>query len=65
MWQVSVDSIEKCLEDAPLKKGTDSAQIHQRLFTTLETMRDFYSCGGDGLEDKELESENYMVKVLA
>ena len=61
MWQVSVDSVEKCLEETPLKKGTDSAKLHQRLFTTLKTMRDFYHCGGDGLQDKELDSELYKV----
>ena len=61
MWQVSVDSVEKCLDEAPLKKGSNSAQLHQRLFTTLKTMRDFYRCGGDGLDDKVLDSNNYKV----
>jgi hypothetical protein len=61
MWQVSVDSVEKCLDEAPLKKGSNSAQLHQRLFTTLKTMRDFYYCGGDGLDDKALDSDDYKV----
>ena len=61
MWAVSVDSVEKCLEEAPLKKGTDSAKLHQRLFTTLQMMREFYHCGGDGLQDKELDSDLFMV----
>ena len=61
MWQVSVDSVEKCLDEAPLKKGSNSAQLHQRLFTTLKTMRDFYYCEGDGLDDKVLDSDNYKV----
>ena len=61
MWQVSVDSVEKCLDEAPLKKGTNSAQLHQRLLTTLQTMRDFYHCGGDGLQDEDLDTENYKV----
>ena len=61
MWRVSVDSVEKCLEEAPLKKGTDSAKLHQRLFTTLKTLRDFYHCGGDGLQDRELDSDTFMV----
>ena len=61
MWQVSVDSVDKCLEEAPLKKGSNSAQLHQRLFTTLKTMRDFYYCGGDGLPDKNLDSDCYKV----
>ena len=61
MWQVSVDAVEKCLDEAPLKKGTDSAQLHQRLFTTLKTMRSFYHCGGDGLDDKVLDSDGYKV----
>ena len=61
MWAVSVDSVETCLEEAPLKKGTDSAKLHQRLFTTLKTMREFYHCGGDGLKDKELDSDLFMV----
>ena len=61
MWQVSVDSVDKCLEEAPLKKGSNSAQLHQRLFKTLQTMRDFYHCGGDGLDDKDLDTECYKV----
>ena len=56
-----MDSVEKFLGEAPLKKGTDSAQLHQRLFTTLKTMRDFYHCGGDGLDDKVLDSDDYKV----
>lgn len=63
MWQVSVDAVDKCLEEAPLKKGTDSAQLHQRLFTTLKTLRSFYHCEGDGLDDKELDSEIYKVTI--
>ena len=61
MWQVSVESVEKSLEEAPSKKGTDSAQLHQRLRANLETMRDFYHCGGEGLQEKELDSEHYKV----
>ena len=63
MWQVSVESVEKCLEEAPLNKGTDSAQLHRRLVTTLETMKDFYHCGGNGLQEKELCSDCYKVII--
>ena len=61
MWRVSVHSVDKCLGEAPLKKGTNSAQLHQRLFVTLKTMREFYHCGGDGLDDKELDTEEFKV----
>ena len=61
VWRVSVDSVDKCLGEAPLKKGTDSAQLHQRLLTTLKTMREFYHCGGDGLDDRDLDTEEYKV----
>ena len=63
MWQVSVDSVDKCLDEAPLKKGTNSAQLHKRLFTTLKTVRNFYHCGGDGLCDEDLDSDLYKVWV--
>ena len=56
-----MDSVEKCLGEIPVKKGTDSAQLHQRLFTTLQIMREFYHCGGDGLNDKDLDTEEYKV----
>ena len=59
-----MDSVDKCVGEAPLKKGTNSAQLHQRLFTTLKTMRDFYHCGGDGLDDKDLDSEKYKVSII-
>ena len=61
VWRVSVDSVEKCLGEIPLKKGTDSAQLHQRLLTTLQIMREFYHCGGDGLDDKDLDTGEYKV----
>lgn len=56
-----MDSVEKCLGEIPLKKGTDSAQLHQRLLTTLQIMREFYHCGGDGLDDKDLDTGEYKV----
>ena len=58
---MSVESVDKCLDDVPLKKGTDSGQLHQRLFAILKTMREFYHCGGDGLDDKELDTEEFKV----
>ena len=61
VWRVSVESVDKCLKKPLLKKGSDSAQLHQRLFMTLKTMKDFYHCGGGGLDDKDLDCEEYKV----
>ena len=65
VWRVSVESVDLCLGKAPSKKGTDSAQVHQRLFTILKTMRDFYHCGGNGLDDKDLDSKEFMVPGIS
>ena len=56
--------MDKCLVKHSAKKGANVTQLHQRLFTTLETMRDFFYCEGDGLSDEELDSEKYKVTAV-
>ena len=65
VWRVSLDSMDKCLVKSSAKKGTSATLLHQRLFTALQTMRDFFHCEGDGLDDKELDSEKYKVHLTA
>ena len=61
VWRVSLDTMDKCVLKSSAKKGTNITHLHQRLFTALQTMRDFFYCEGEGLSDKELDSEKYNV----
>lgn len=66
MGDACMESIDKSLEEMALvsKKGVPkSAELHQRLFKTLEIMKDFYHCGGNGLDDESLNSETYKVSI--
>ena len=66
MGDACMDSLDKSFEEMSLvsKKGPKPAQLHQRLFATLELMRDFYHCGGNGLDDESLDSDEYKVTAL-
>ena len=66
MGDACMESMDKSLEEMAIvsKKGAPkSAELHQRLFRTLEIMREFYHCGGNGLDDEHLNTEMYKVSV--
>ena len=67
-WMGSMDWCYEKISDGlslnPLRVIRSSVQVHQRLFATLKTMREFYHCGGDGLDDEALDSERYKVSVI-
>ena len=70
MGEAWKDSMDRCYEKIsdelslnPMRVIRSSVQLHQRLFATLKTMREFYYCGGDGLDDETLDSERYKVST--
>lgn len=63
LWQVSVDSVDKCLGQISLKKGTDSAKLHHKLFVTLKVMREFFHCDGEGVTNEQLDTKKFRVSV--
>ena len=70
MGEAWKDSMDRCYEKIsdglslnPMRVIRSSVQVHQRLFATLKTMREFYYCGGDGLDDETLDSERYKVST--
>ena len=70
MGEAWKDSMDRCYEKIsdglslnPMRVIRSSVQLHQRLFATLKTMREFYNCGGDGLDDETLDSERYKVSM--
>lgn len=66
MGDACMETMDKSLEEMAIvsKKGAPkSSELHQRLFRTLEIMREFYYCGGNGLDDESLDSEMYKVSI--
>ena len=66
MGDACMETMDKSLEEMSIvsKKGAPkSSELHQRLFRTLEIMREFYHCGGKGLNDESLDSEMYKVSI--
>lgn len=65
-WKDSMDECYDKISDGlslnPMQVIRSSVELHQRLFATLKTMREFYYCGGDGLDDETLDSERYKVR---
>ena len=70
MGEAWKDSMDQCYEEISdglslnPNRVVNSVQLHQRLFTILKTMRDFYHCGGNGLDDEILDSERYKVSIM-
>ena len=64
LWQLSLDCVLQCLMEVQLKKGSNSAQLHDRSFTLLNALKNFYHCEGDGLKEAALKSDTYNVSVM-
>ena len=66
-WKDSMDRAYEKISDElslnPMRVIRSSVQLHQRLFATLKTMREFYHCGGEGLDDETLDSKRYKVSM--
>ena len=63
LWEVSVDSMEKCLGEITRKKGRDFTYLYYRLFMALCLLRDFFYCGGKGMAKEQLDSKKFNVSV--
>ena len=61
LWQLSLDCVHKCLKEVQMKKGSNSAQLHQRSFTMLGALRDFYHSEGNGIREEDLKTDTYNV----
>ena len=57
LWEVSVGVIEQ-LSKLPRRKDLT---LHQNLFNALMSLRDFYYCGGEGVSDRALDNDDYLV----
>ena len=71
MGEAWKDSMDKCYDKIsdglslnPMRVIQSSVVLHQRLFAILKTMREFYHCGGDGLDDETLDSDRYKVGII-
>ena len=62
LWQLSLDCVHKCLKEVQLKKGSNSAQLHQRSFTMLSALKDFYHSDGNGIREENLKTDTYNVR---
>ena len=58
LWEVSVGAVEQ-LSRIPRKKDL---LVQQRLLDTLNSLRDFYYCEGDGVSGRALDSDAYLVR---
>lgn len=61
LWDVSVEAVEH-LSRIPRKKNLP---IHRRLLDTLNSLRDFYYCEGEGVNGGALDSDAYLVRRLS
>jgi hypothetical protein len=52
------------LKEVQLKKGRNSAPLHQRSFTMLSALKDFYHSEGDGIREENLKTDTYNVRCL-
>jgi hypothetical protein len=50
------------LKEVQLKKGRNSAPLHQRSFTMLSALKDFYHSEGDGIREENLKTDTYNVR---
>ncbi len=65
LWQLSLDCVHNCLKEVQLKKGSNSAPLHQRSFTMLSALKDFYHSEGDGIREENLKTDTYNVRCFA
>lgn len=71
MGEACMDSMDHCYgeisDELSLnpKRVPESVRLHQRLYLTLTTMKDFYNCGGEGLDDETLDSDLYKVSTIS
>ena len=45
----------------PRKRGKDTSHLHDKLFHTLETLRNFFHSGGKGIRHERLHTTRYTV----
>ena len=64
IWSVCIDAIRTSLRDLDYKKGTDVALLYQRLATLLDTLKEFFCAGGQGLSDSQMDSDTYGVSHM-
>ena len=62
LWQLSLDCVLQCLKEVQQKKGSNSAQLHQRSFTMLSALKDFYHSEGNGIREEDLKTDTYNVR---
>lgn len=58
LWEVSVGAVEQ-LSKVPRKKDV---LVQQRLLDTLNSLRDFYYCEGEGVSGRALDCDAYLVR---
>ena len=58
MWSVTITSAQSAL-----RSGTQSQTECSQLSATVQVLKEFFNADGNGLTDKKLESEEYMVMI--
>ena len=56
-----MDSVEKCADEIPRRKGRDSTHLYYKLFMALSLLREFFYCGGKGIQKEQLDTKKFEV----
>jgi hypothetical protein len=65
LWEASVDSVEKCADEIPRRKGKDSTHLYYKLFMALSLLREFFHCDGKGIAKERLDTKKFEVCRLS
>jgi hypothetical protein len=57
-----VDSVEKCADEIPRRKGRDSTHIYYKLFMALSLLREFFYLDGRGITKERLDTKKFEVR---
>ena len=56
-----MDSVEKCADEIPRRKGRDSTHLYYKLFMALSFLREFFCCDGKGIAKELLDTTKFEV----